>query len=174
MDLQPIGDELRCYADTLRYEEPGRIVLLSMFGPRNAVRASWAKLVQHTRRTYMPGIHVGGVYVSKEANTSYFSAHAQIGRGLLHTLLFHPHLSVNAPDTGCFYTLDAAGYFARLAPRCPVPFRAGWADALWRLGLAAGAVRALPGHGREVWRVATTSDSWAPIVTAALAAGELN
>lgn len=182
MFLEVKGD-LPCYCDTLRVHTGGdrysrsELVLLSLFGPRNAVRAAWAKLCSSSsRRSGNPSIEIGDRHVSRSENATYTTVTAPLERGLLHTVIFHQQLGHNAPNLGHVYQTGPAAarrYFDRLALWCPVPMRAAWREPLWTLGRAAGAIVEVVGHGREVWRVATTREAWEPIVRDGLVSGEL-
>lgn len=179
--LVEIQGSLSCYSDALRVDASDRwrstLVLLSMFGPRNAVRAAWATLAKSSGRRGRTGsIAVGDTRVGLAEGVGYSYTSAPLDRGHHHILIFHPMLSHNAPDLGYVYQVGPGAerrYFERLARWCPVPLRAAWRERLWDLGRAAGAVTETKGHGREVWRVATTREVWEPIVRAAIAAKEL-
>lgn len=178
--LIEVDGDLPCYSDALRVRGDGwrsELVLLSMFGPRNAVRAAWAKLSKASgRRGRRESISVGGKSVAMADGVSYSTVSAPLERGLLHTVIFHPMLSHNAHDLGFIYQVgpDASRrYFDRLARWCPVPLRAAWRGPLWDLGRAHGAIVEVRGHGREVWHVTTTRDAWEPIVRDALVTKEL-
>jgi hypothetical protein len=178
--LIEIEGALPCYSDTLRVCGEGwrsELVMLSMFGPRNAVRAAWASLSKSSgRRGRCGSITVGGRNVGMGEGVGYLTVNAPLDRGLLHTVIFHPMFSHNAPDAGSFYqTGPDAGrrYFTRLARWCPVPLRAAWRSSLWDLGRTHGAITQAAGHGREAWKVSTVTDTWEPIVREALLAGEL-
>jgi hypothetical protein len=181
--LLEIKGTLPCYSDALRVIPresnygASKLVLLSMFGNRNAVRAAWAKLSKAASRSgYRESIDVSGTPVAKSNDDSYSTVFAPIGRGRLHCLIWHQQLGHNAPDTGVVYQAgpDASTrYFDKLAKRCPVPLRAGWAPALWTLGQEHNAIKLLEGHGREVWSIDTTRETWEPILRDALIAKEL-
>lgn len=177
--LLEIAGDLPCHSNALRVLGEGwrsEIVLLSMFGPRNAVRAAWATLSKSTGRRSRGSIDVGGTRVTMSEGVTYSTVTAPLGRGLLHSLTFHPMLSHNAPDVGYFYQAGPnpdQRYFNRLARWCPVPLRTSWREPLWSIGREHGAITELRGHGREVWHVATTREIWEPIVRDALVAGEL-
>lgn len=180
--LLEIKGSLPCYSDALRVIPrehdygSAKIVLLSMFGNRNAVRAAWARLSKAASRSgYRESIDVGGASVAK-SNDNYSTVFAPIGRGRLHCLIWHQQLGHNAPDTGVVYQAgpDASTrYFDKLAKRCPVPVRASWAPALWTIGRDKGAIKLLEGHGREVWSIDTSRETWEPILRDAILAGEL-
>lgn len=181
--LLEIKGDLPCYSDTLRVSGAAGawrsdLVLLSMFGHRNAVRAAWAKLSKAAgRRGYHESIDVGGTSVAKAVGVAYTMAHAPLERGMLHCLIWHPMLGHNAPDVGFVFQTgpDAERrYFDRLARWCPVPLRAAWRTPLWSIGRAHGAIVEMGGHGREVWHVSTKRDVWEPIVRDAIVAGELS
>jgi hypothetical protein len=179
--LIEIDGDLPCHSDTLRVRGEGwntEIVLLSMFGPRNAVRAAWAKLSKSSgRRGHRQPISVGGENAKLAEGVTYSTVSAPLERGLLHTVIFHHMLGHNAPDLGFIYQTgpDASRrYFDRLARWCPVPLRADWRAPLWDLGRRAGAITVLKGHGREAWHVTTKRDAWESIIREALVAGELN
>lgn len=178
--LIEISGNLPCYSDTLRATGDGwrsDLVMLSMFGPRNAVRAAWANLSKSSgRRGRCGSITVGGRNVGMSEGISYLTVSAPLDRGLLHSVIFHPMLGHNAPDIGFIYQTGPDAdrrYFARLARWCPVPLRITWCSLLWDLGRKHGSIVAMEGHGREVWRVSTSRDAWEPIVRDALVAGEL-
>lgn len=178
--LLEIGGDLPCYSDTLRTDGTGwrsGVVLLSMFGPLNAVRAAWANLHRVSGKRGRCGyISVGGRNVGLQENIAYSSATAPLDRGLAHILIFHPMLGHNAPDLGFIYQVgpDASErYFDRMARRCPVPLRKSWRASLWGLGRAHGAIVPIDGHGFDVWNVATTRDVWEPIVAAGIKSKEL-
>lgn len=177
-----VDGALPCYCDTLRafggsYYGGSTLVLLSLFGPHNAVRAAWADLFKATRRKYVNGIRIGGQEVKRDNDLAYVSSSASLGRGLLHLVVFDPRLGHLAPAEEFFLQAGPNAdelYFDRLSRWCPIPFRASWRARLWELGRAAGAITLLPGHGREVWRVTTTREVWEPIVTTAITDGSLN
>lgn len=177
--LLEVKGDLPCYCDTLRTTGDGysrKIVLLSLFGPRNAVRAAWAKLSKSASRSgYRESIDVGGQHVAK-SNDSYSSVAAPLERGILHQIIFHHLLGHNAPDAGFLYQTGPDAdqrYFDRLARLCPVPLRSSWREPLWALGREHGAIALLEGHGREVWQVATTGEVWQPIIRDAVVTGGL-
>lgn len=178
--LLEVEGNLPCHSDTLRSKDESwrsELVLLSIFGPRNAVRAAWATLSKVSgRRGRCGSISVGGKDVGMREGVSYSTVHAPLERGLLHTVIFHPMLGHNAPDTGFIYQTGPDAnrrYFNRLARWCPVPLRSTWAEPLWDLGREHGTVVEVSGHGREVWHVSTTRDTWEPIVRDALISGKL-
>lgn len=178
--LIEIKGNLPCYSDTLRVEGSqwrSDLVMLSMFGPRNAVRAAWANLSKSSgRRGRCGSIAVGDRTVSMSEGVGYLTVNAPLERGLLHMVIFHPMFSHNAPDVGSFYQTGPDAdrrYFARLARWCPVPLRAAWRSSLWELGRKHGPIAQAEGHGREAWKVTTTREAWEPIVRDALVAGEL-
>jgi hypothetical protein len=179
MILLAIKGALTCHADALRVTGNGyrsELVLISMFGPRNAVRAAWATLSVVGRRGRRESIQVGDTYIAKSERASYTTVNPPLERGLLHCVIFHQQLGHNAPDLGYVYQTgpDAERrYFDRLARWCPVPLRAAWREPLWDIGRARGAITEVTGHGREVWHVATKREVWEPIVRDALVAGEL-
>lgn len=176
--LLEVEGDLTCYSDSLRVRGDGwraELVLLSIFGPRNAVRAAWAKLSASTRRG-QGSIQIGGKHVAKAEGASYTTQSAPLERGLVHCVIFHQQLGHNAPDRGFIFQTgpDAERrYFDRLARWCPVPFRGAWRESLWAIGRERGAIAEVAGHGREVWRIDTTREIWEPIVKDALIAGEL-
>lgn len=177
--LLEIKGDLVCHSDTLRTTSVNGyrsdIVLFSMFGPRNAVRAAWAKLSAASRRGN-DYITVGGSTVSKAAGATYTTVNAHLGQGMMHCVMFHQQLGHNAPDRGFIYQEGADAsrrYFGRLSRWCAVPFRASWCEPLWNLGRAHNAIVEVAGHGREVWSVSTKRETWEPIVQAALVAGDL-
>jgi len=177
--LVEIQGSLSCYSDALRVDGHGyhsALVLLSLFGPRNAVRAAWATLVKSSGRKRTGSIAVGDTRAGLKEGVGYSTVSAPLERGLHHIVIFHPMLSHNAPDLGYVYQVgpDASRrYFDRLARWCPVPLRTSWCGRLWNLGRQAGAITELAGHGRDVWRVATTREVWEPIVRDAVVSGEL-
>jgi hypothetical protein len=178
--LLEIDGDLPCHSDTLRLHGEGyrsEVVLLSVFGPRNAVRASWARLAKcNGRRGRTGSISVGGRNVGLAENVGYSTVSAPLDRGLLHLVVFHPMLSHNAPDVGFVYQVgpDAAiRYFDRMARWCPIPLRASWRAPLWDIGRTHGAIVPIGGHGRDVWHVTTTREIWEPIIASALASKEL-
>lgn len=178
--LLQVEGNLPCHSDTLRVRSEGwrsELVLLSMFGPRNAVRAAWATLAKTSGRRGRHGsIVVGGTNIGMKEDVSYSVVNAPLERGLLHSVIFHPMLSHNAPDTGFIYQVGPEAerrYFDRLARWCPVPLRKTWCAPLWDVGRENGAITEVKGHGREVWHVSTTRDVWEPIVRDALISGKL-
>lgn len=181
MILLEVKGDLPCHCDTLRVRGGERwgaaeILLLSMFGPRNAVRAAWAKLSKAASRGgHRESIDVGGTS-AKKSDAAYFANFAPLGRGLLHCILYHQQLSRNAPNLGHILQVGPEverRYFDRLARWCPVPLRAEWRAPLWDIGRAKGAIVEMPGHGLEVWQVSTTREVWEPIIRDAIVAGEL-
>jgi len=178
--LLKIEGDLPCHSDTLRARSNGwcsELVLLSMFGPRNAVRAAWATLSKSSGRSGRTGsITVGGQSVRMSTDVAYLTVNAPLERGLLHCVIFHPMFGHNAPDLGFIYQTGPEAerrYFERLARWCPVPLRTAWCPTLWDLGRTHGAITPVDGHGREAWHVSTKRDVWEPIVRDALVAGEL-
>lgn len=179
--LLEVKGELACYCDCLRVRDSGAyrhdLVLLSLFGPRNAVRAAWAKLSSASRRGYHESIQVGDRNVAKAGDASYTTVSSPLGKGLVHCLIYHQQLGHNAPDRGYIYQVgpDAERrYFDRLARWCPVPLRDSWREPLWKIGRERNAIIEVGGHGRDVWWVSTERDQWEPIVRDALVAGELS
>jgi hypothetical protein len=178
--LIEIEGDLPCHSDTMRVIGDGwrsEVVLLSMFGPRNAVRAAWATLAKVSgRRGRVGSIRAGGDNVGLAGGVAYSTVTAPLERGLLHCVIYHPMLSRNAPDVGFIYQVgpDASRrYFDRLARWCPVPLRTSWCAPLWDLGRERGAIALMNGHGREVWNLSTKRDVWESIVHDALLAGGL-
>lgn len=175
-----IEGDLACYSDALRTHGDGwrsELVLLSMFGPRNAVRAAWATLSSsYGRKGYRKSIKVGTSNVSLHESVTYSTVQVPLERGLLHCVIFHPMLGHNAPDLGYFFQVGPGAdqrYFDRLARWCQVPLRATWRVPLWSIGCERGAIVELKGHGRDVWHVSTSADIWGPIVRDALLTGDL-
>ena len=178
--LLEIEGSLPCFSDTLRVQSENwqsTLILLSMFGPRNAVRAAWATLSKTSgRRGYRESIVIGNMRVAMGKDITYSSVNAPLERGLLHCVIFHPMLSHNAPDAGFIYQVgpDApTQYFDRLSRWCPVPLRTSWREPLWGIGRKQGAIVEVPGHGRDLWNISTKRDVWEPIVRDALISGEL-
>ncbi len=179
--LLEIEGNLPCFSDTLRAQSGSwrsELVLLSMFGPRNAVRAAWASLSKASgRKGRRESITVGSTNVALREGVTYSAVNAPLERGLLHCVIFHPMLSHNAPDIGFIYQVGpnaSRRYFDRLARWCPVPLRTSWRESLWDIGREHGAIVEMPGHGRDVWNVSTKRDVWEPIVRDALVSGELS
>jgi hypothetical protein len=170
-----------CWCDTLR-SYAGEVVLMSLYGPRNAVRAVWAKLNSSERRN--PTIEIGGGEYGRAQGVLYATINTPMGGGSdLHTILVDRRATRGGEDKKFYYQVGPdpeRRFFARLAERCPLPLRSAWAPDLWELGQAttedessSPTITKLAGHGLPVYRVATDGASWGPLVKAALLEGKL-
>lgn len=182
--MQRIKHEgISCWTDSLRVSSNDRystsLVFLSLFGPRNAVRALWARLFDERSGGLVlddsPAEYRCGYYLMK--GVKYISLSAPLGKQTLHQVVIHPEATHQvSPFLGHFYQVGPSPeerYFARLNRACPVPFRSSWREPLWRLGLQAGLIQALGGFGLPGYRVDTT-DAWAGVVKSAIEKGELD
>ena len=169
---------LHCWADSVRLLSANywhqEVALLSLFGPRNAVRAAWARLsgkVKHASLTLGDELHL------KLAETEkYVTIQTPMSRQMLHVVLIHPaathQYSAFAPQFLQIGPEPEVGYFSRLNRMCPIPFRPAWREPLWRIGLENKLITPLPGFGIPGYMVQTT-DVWAPFVKQHILDGSL-
>jgi hypothetical protein len=185
-----------CWCDSLR-SYGGELVLMSLYGPRNAVRAAWAKLNSAERRN--PTIQIGDEEHGRAHGVLYATINTPMADGAdLHTILIDRRATRGGEDPAFYFQVGPdphTRFFPRLAERCPLPLRAAWSADLWELGQSwAGdaedvermggdegyrrsqlaPISRLGGHGLPVYRVETGATAWGPIVKASLLEGRLS
>lgn len=159
--------KLSAQAETFRMvgsEWNREIVMLSMTGPRNAVRGIWARLnlVSGRRRYESLETPLGS---ARLGDNVYVSLSAPLPRGGLHLIAMHRDMTHHlSPYETRFYQLGKETFFARLNRVSPVPFKREWANELFDRGIAAGLVKSCPGIGREVFGVDASSLAWLDVV----------
>ena len=171
--------KLVCYADGLRTTSGrARLVFLSLFGARNAVRAFWASIVGDSRRKYRYVDLGHNVSCSLDNEVKYVTLQSPLaGHARLHLVMLHPDATTQAspfaPGFMLVGTDPARRFWPRFTRMCPVPMRPAWREDVWKLGLAHGAIKPLDGFGVPGYDVATDADTWTPLVQGALAFGGL-
>lgn len=166
---------MTCWSDSLRTVGYGDVVVLSMFGDRNAVRAAWATIFNRKR---WPCVRVGESSVSRREGEAYSTIQQSLGRGLLHVVI----VALKATRMGStfessFYQLGPQAddlFFSRLTQRCRVPMRPSWQPEIWKIGVESSAIRLLPGYGLPCYEVDTSTDTWGPLIKDALCSGRLS
>lgn len=170
---------LSCWCDTFRYSGASTaydkpLVMLSLFGSRNSVRAAWARLVGRKRNG--DALYIGDDRISLADDGRYITLSQPIGHQQLHLVVIHPlathQASVFGPAFAQVGEDSATAYFARLNRMCPVPFRKEWCAPLWELGQQAGLIADLPGFGVPAFRV-TVGDGWSAVVKQGIETGRL-
>lgn len=178
--LKVNANGLECWADSLRvgprtstYWGTEPLVLLSMFGPRNSVRAAWASLLQAKKYRHLS---VGDFNVKLMDDVHYASIQTPMPDRMLHTIILHPLATHQlSPFANGFLQIGSSpeeGYFQRLNRLCPIPLRAEWREELWKAGLQKGLIAPLPGVGIPGYKVSVSKD-WADVVKAGILAGDL-
>jgi hypothetical protein len=168
-----------CWADSYRVVSESRwetsLVLLSLFGPHNAVRATWAELVSSKRR--WNGVQVGGEYVRLAQSTRYVSVRRALDQRVLHLVMLHPEATVQAsPFSKSFFlpgTDPEVAFWPRLCRMCAVPLRPTWREAVWEIGQRDGHIVLLDGFGLPVWRIRAETEPWAATIGEAVRKGQL-
>lgn len=160
-----------CYAESHRFlGENGHTILLSLFGPRNAVRACWATFFDRKR---WPMVRVGNIPASREEGQPYTTIQTPLGKDLLHTIIIHS--GATRQGTAFTQTFFQVGpdaeerFFGRLCHLCPVPMRPAWKQDVWELGLQHKIITSLEGFGLPLYQIHTSSDQWGPVIQTALA-----
>lgn len=152
----------------------GDLVMLSMFGPRNAVRSLWATLVGGGKTA---GVMIGKDYFSAATGVRYASVQTPMPRRMTHLILVDPACTHQVSSfAGQFVQLGASAhedFFSRLNRFCPVPFRRSWRDALWTLGLESELIAPLPGFGIAAYSV-DAGPQWAGVVKSGIQNGVLS
>lgn len=169
----------RAWCDTVRATARGEIVVLSMFGPHNAVRAIWARMVGSRLPVVVgaaDGMSDDDTYKLADDGAGYFRAQAPLDHQRLHTVLLHASTTHHAsPFSTQFAQVGPrpeVAYFARLSRFCPVPLRDSWRESLWVLGQREGLIVELQGHGMPGYAVDAT-DAWAGVVRGGIETGAL-
>lgn len=164
---------MTCWSDTCRYVGHRDVVLISLFGPRNAVRAAWATFFNRKR---WPSVEVGDDHARRVEDAAYSTIQTPMGKDL-HTIIVHAAATrQHSSFADAFFQVGPRAeerFFDRLARRCPVPMRPSWRDEIWRLGIEKDAIWPLAGFGLPVHHVRTEGEIWAPIVKEALVSGRL-
>lgn len=165
---------ISCWSDLYRVDSG--VVVISLFGPRNSVRAIWARM--SAKRSYEQiDTDVGLTGISLNSERSYVTMQTPLSRGDLHLVV----LDLQATNQGSFFKDhfylvgdDAPEtFFNKLNSRCRVPFRAEWAGYLWAQANERGDIYALRGYGAEAYYVPTDTDTWSEIVKAGIESGEI-
>ena len=167
---------LQCWADSARYSNAAywshEVAVLSMFGPRNAVRAAWARLSDKKRSS----VQIGQEHAALQQGEKYITIQTVMQRQMLHLVILHPAATHQySPFARTFVQVGAepeVGYFARLNRMCPIPFRPAWRERLWDLGREHKLIQPLPGFGLPGYSIDAT-EAWAPIVKQGIMSGEL-
>ncbi len=159
----------------------------SIFGPRNAVRAQWAKSMRGTgerpnkrRQTQdrmglptqlMAGISTQTHYANfnvDECITIQAPAHTDEQRDNHHLMLVHKQATTRADvwDDKIYVIGDSQRehWWRRWNKSCECPARESWASRMWDAGLEAKAIRTLQGFGDGGWVISTCAETWQPIV----------
>lgn len=173
---------LKCWTDTVRIAGDNSwvnpVVILSLFGPRNAVRAAWARLCggKGRARRYGNNLNVGDYQVALDETVKYITIQTPMSRQMLHIVMLHPMATHQAsPFTTWFYQVGPEPeerYFARLNRVCPVPFKPEWQETLWKLGQEEKLITPLRGAGLPGYLV-DASDKWGKLVKDGLLSGKL-
>lgn len=167
---------LQCWADSVRYNSAAywshEVAVLSMFGPRNAVRAAWARLSDKKRSS----VQIGREHAALAQGEKYITIQTPMQRQMLHLVILHPSATHQySPFARNFIQVGASpevAYFARLNRMCPTPFRPSWREKLWTLGHEHALIKPLPGFGLPGYSIDAT-EAWAPLVKNGIMSGEL-
>lgn len=166
-----------CWSDTARAHN-GKIVILSMYGPRVAVRALWAALVRQQRNEWNGGVEVSEVgRVTIDLENRPVTTKAPLGGNAWHVVLVDPAATPRwGIDQPHFIHVGEPGsnsWVRRLSRQTNVPLRPEWAPWLWAKGVENKTVVEHAGFGTQSWHVHCDHGDWADIVTNALREGEL-
>lgn len=175
--LEVTFNGMRSWAESCRFVGYGGLVFLSLFGNRNAVRATWAALVGERKRRRESYVKIGETHMRLIDDTLYTTVKAPLDTGHLHMILMHSSATRQASAfESFFYQLGPdprSQFFSRFSQRCPIPLRPEWRDEIWTIGREANLITPIDGHGLTLHRVDTTKDAWAPLVKTAILAGRL-
>lgn len=177
--FEPVKHQgMTCWADSYRKVGYSGLVLLSVFGNRNAVKAVWATLVGSSgKRNRHESVLVGEHYVRRMDDAVYSTIQAPLGEGQIHMVLLHASATQQSSIfESSFYQMGPSAetrYFARLSQLCPVPLRRKWRDDIWAIGLEGELIVPLEGFGMTIHQIDTTGEKWAPLVQKAIVEGKL-
>jgi hypothetical protein len=153
-------------------------IMISLYGPRNAVRAAWAHF-SSGQKAHQRSLEIDGETVPPDENAHYVTLRSVLhDEAMLHMVILHPLAThQTSPSLPVFFQVgeDAEAqrrFYWRLNRACPVPFRASWQTVLWRLGREASLIEAVGGFGLPCYRV-QAGDAWAEVVKAGIVSGEL-
>lgn len=159
-----------------------RLWLVSLLGPRQAVKALWARLIKGETATLTseaPGtIRFCTLAPEGPRAWRFFAASLPAAAGYHGVLV--PELALYATERTDFLLLpqrdeDAAGLHYRfLNRRLDVPLHPGWADWLWRRALRTGEAGALESLGLMAYRCTPDARALAVDLSAAVRGGELS
>lgn len=175
MFAQVTAGKHTCWAESARYAG-SQIVLLSLFGTSNVVRAVGAHLSKKNEYASIPGwsqwLRLG--------DQSYARCHQTLGNDLHHMVIIDRRatLTGSAWDPTLYMVAKSPGeakanWLQRFAPRCPVPLRPEWAPTLWDKGVESGAIRELDGFGMLCYTLFTDEQRWLGLVGDAIRQGEI-
>lgn len=183
-------DGLSCWSDSARFLDGSwdrDVVMLSLFGNRNAVRAAWARL----SGSKYGSVSVGSFHASLgnrngDSGIRYTTVLTPTGKATVHLVIIHQaatsQVSAFAKE---FYEISPhpeETFFVRLNRMCPVPFRKTWREQIWRLGRDKGLITPLPGFGMPGYTVSTVghpadeddeSLNWSKVIQEAVGEGVL-
>lgn len=168
---------LKAWADSVRFFNlhsywRTEVAMISMFGPRNAVRASWARFLQKKSS----GVQVGDQTACLVEGVKYISIQTPMTRQMLHVVLLHPACTHQfTPFADNFIQVGPEPeirYFSRLNRMCPIPFRPTWREPLWHLGIENELIVPLPGCGMPGYVIHTTG-KWSEVVKSGIQNGVL-
>lgn len=166
---------LWCWADGARFI-PDRwnhdLAVLSVFGPRNAVRAAWARLAQRRHGS----LTIGQSRACLVEGEKYVTIQTPMTRQMLHLIVIHPAATHQyTPFAKSFLLVGPepeVRFFGRLNRMCPIPFRPAWREALWAMGREHGLIQPMPGFGLPGYKVDVT-EAWAPLIKSGIENGGL-
>lgn len=187
LERHPVfSGRLSCWADTCRYYvgegDDKVVVMLSMYGPQNAVEAAWARLtgLQKKRSGYYVG-SAGKVQVYKDLVridpvNRPVTVKTAIAEGKSHLVCVDRALTVyHGAEASFFYFADDPSQFrSRLGQYLEIPTHGDWNGWLWETGLEHGLVHLLEGFGHEVYHVQSNADEWLPLIQEALLNGDIS
>jgi len=156
---------LKCWSDAGVTSYYSELLFLSLFGPRNSVRAAWAALMQRK------DVVVGEDHRRLMKGADYHTVSTTISRQMLHTVIVHAaatHQYSVFNDTFLLIGPDPEkSFFDRLNRMCPVPFKEEWSPWLWEEGLKRNLIQQKASYGVPAYLVGT-SDDWAGVVKSVL------
>lgn len=171
-----------CWCDSYRAASlhyGGKVVLASLFGNTNEVRAIWAALIRGQQRGQYVQVKRGSdphTYLSLDEKSSYIQLRRPLDRQHIHIVLLHPEATTQlSAFEGYFHLLGAhpeQTFFNRLCRLCPVPMRASWRETIWALGVHYELIKEIPGYGVPAHTI-YTDGRWVEVIQNAVKEGVL-
>lgn len=180
--------KLSCWADTCRYytgtADDKVLVMLSLYGPQNAVEAAWARLLLlRKKRGDKPyyGGSKGKLLVSEDKiridpENRPVTVKTSIAEGKTHLVCVDPALTIyHGANASFFYFADTPSQFrSRLGRYLNIPTHEDWNDWLWETGLKEELIQLLDGFGHKVYHVNSSTDLWLPVILNGLEQGQIS